>query len=162
MSLSEIIKHVVLIMTISLLLVLCMFSPYIPGDYDNFSIALFTMVQFALFGSLVLVPVALAWLLHKWIKKDKVNGRSTYRFAVACVLVFIIPIMALNLGAFVSGNRSLVCITLVVSLYIINRLLAAVKQAKTKFHSLPLYLVCVPVIVFFIRLIFFASDGIKQ
>ena len=61
--------HLVRMGGITMLLVVCMFYPFLPGKYDGLAVTLSTMAQ--LFGTagLLLVPIGVLWVVYEARKR---------------------------------------------------------------------------------------------
>jgi len=59
------IKHFFQITAITGFIAICMFLPYIPGDYDGFAVTLSIMAQLSGIASVLLVPPGIIWLISE-------------------------------------------------------------------------------------------------
>lgn len=83
--------HLVRMAGITLLIVLCLFYPFLPGEYDGLAVALSTIAQ--LFGTagLLLVPIGVLWLVYEARNRAQRSrnppqvGRGYY-FAMAALI----------------------------------------------------------------------------
>src|SRR4030095_7683473 len=98
--------HFIRIIIATLLIVAFMFSPYIPGDYDNFSFTLSGMAQLLSFVGLLLVPIGMPWLIYETVKRSKKvsSNKITFRFALTSFVVSCIVGLATVMAAFASGR----------------------------------------------------------
>ena len=115
------ISHFLRIIGITILLVICMFLPFIPGDYDVLAVTLSFMSRVLGWGGLLLVPIGFLWLIYETMKrrkKDWKHANKTHHFAIAALVVASIVAIAASLSAFLNNNRSFGIITLVVCIYI--------------------------------------------
>ena len=65
--------HFIRIIVIAILILLLIFLPYLPGDYDASSVTLSGMAQLFGFSSLLFVPIGISWLIYEIIKQKKEN-----------------------------------------------------------------------------------------
>ncbi len=155
--------HFLRIIIISLLILGCMFLPFIPGSYDGLAVTLSFMSQlFAMAGLLLILP-GLLWLVYETIKRRKKNEKSTnttktWHFAVAALVAAGIVAIVISLGALLNNNRALGIISLIFFTYWVTRFIAKLKQMKNdthaRLHPIPYYLICIPVIVALCRFLF--------
>ncbi|MCA1633009.1 MAG: hypothetical protein LC802_04615 [Acidobacteria bacterium] len=139
-----------------MLIVLCTFYPFLPGEYDGLAVPLSAMAQtFGMVG-LLLVPVGVSWLAYELRnrarrKMNLATKARGYYFALASVVAFSIVAIAVSLGAFMGISLSLGFLTLALWFYIVSRLIPRLKLLKKAeaedFHPAPLYLVFVPSVV---------------
>lgn len=157
------ILHFARITAITMLIVTCMFLPFIPGSYDNLAVTLSLMAQVFGMAGLLLVPIGLLWLIYESMKRTQKDWKLTGKvkschFAIAALAASIIVAIAVSLGAFGNNNRTLGIITLVFCAYIILKLIPKLRQMKNsenkKFNPTPFYLICIPLIVLLFRFMF--------
>jgi hypothetical protein len=152
--------HFIRITIVTLLIVALMFSPYIPGDYDSFSLTLSAMAQLSSFVGLLLVPIGMLWLIYKTVKRNKIasSNKIIYRFALTAFVVSCIVGLATVIAAFADGSRSLGIIMIAVYIYIAARFIVKMRKLKMQessgFNSTPFYLICIPTIAVLVRFIF--------
>ena len=150
------ILHLVRMGGLIMLIVLCTFYAFLPGEYDGLAVPLSAMAQtFGMVG-LLLVPVGVSWLAYELRKRARrkrnlpTKARGYY-FALASVVVSSIVAIAVSLGAFMSISLSFGFLTLALWFYIVSRLtprLKLLKKAEAEnFNPAPLYLVFVPSVV---------------
>ena len=153
--------HLVRIGGLIILLVLCTFYPFLPGEYDGLAVPLSAMAQ--TFGTLglLLVPVGVLWLAYELRKRARrkrnlpTKARGYY-FALASVVASSIVAIAFSFGAFMVISLSLGFLTLALWLYIVLRLMPRLKLLKKAeaetFNPAPLYLVFIPSVVFILQI----------
>lgn len=152
--------HFIRITIASLLLVALMFAPYIPGDYDSFSITLSAMAQLSSFAGLLLVPIGILWIIYETVKRKKKisSNKNTYRFALTSFVVSCIVGLAIAMAAFAGGSLSLAIITLAVYIYIAMKVMVRMRRLKVQesngFNPTPFYLICIPTIAVLVRFMF--------
>ena len=132
------------------------FLPYLPGDYDASSITLSGMAQLLAFSSLLFVPIGIGWLIYESIKQKKENStvsNNSYRFAIAALAVSVLVALITSLGAFANHSLSLAVITILIYVFVFPKIVFRMKQIKNNksFNLIPVYLVCIPIIVVLIR-----------
>ena len=147
--------HFIRITIITSLMLILIFLPYMPGEYDASAVALSSMAQLLGLSSLLLVPIGIAWLIHEIIKKGSQTSNKTYYFAIAALIVSVLVALITSLGAFINNNLSLAIITLVVYIFILLKIVSRLKQIKNAhsngFNPTPYYLICIPIAVMLIR-----------
>ena len=154
---------------LNLLIVVCIFLPFIPGPYDKLAFALSGMAQVTGFLGLLLIPFGILWLIQE-IKKLAGNNKplnnwsSGYYYAITatCICTFICLLYALSLLMAVGPSAAVA--SLAVIIYILYKLIPSIKNLKHSnnkvFNAAPLYLLSIPIIAFTVRLFFIgpASD----
>lgn len=158
--------HLVRMGGLVMLIVLCTFYPFLPGEYDGLAVPLSAMAQtFGVVG-LLLVPVGVSWLAYELRKRArrKRNLPTTargYYFALASVVVSSMVAVAVSLVAFVSVGLSFGSLTLALWFYIVSRLVPGLKLLKKaeaeNFNPAPLYLVLIPGVVLIFQITLAAS-----
>lgn len=146
--------HFIRIGMVIVLLLVCIFLPFLPGDYDSMAAPLSSVTQLFVMAGLMLVPIGIAWLVHeirKQKKQDKtISNITTFRFAVASLVVLCLVILVASVGAFANASRSLGFIIWGIGLLAIWIVMPLLKKMKTKdyhhFNVAPLYLICIPLI----------------
>ena len=152
--------HLIRIAGLIMLLVLCTFYPFLPGEYDGLAMPLSAIAQ--AFGAvgLLLVPVGVAWLAYE-LRKQARRKRNLptqsrgYYFALASMVAFSIVAIAVSLGALLGMSISLSVLVLALWLSIALRLKPRLKLLKNaesdNFNPVPLYLVFIPGVVFILQ-----------
>ena len=137
-----------------------MFSPYIPGDYDSFSVTLSAMAQVSSIIGLLFVPVGILWMIYETVKRNKKisSNKITYRFAFTSLGISSIVGLATAMAAFANGGLSLGIITFAVYIYIAAKVVVSMRKMKVResrsFNPTPFYLIFIPTIVVLVRFIF--------
>jgi hypothetical protein len=146
--------HLVRMGGITMLLVLCMFYPFLPGAYDGFAVALSTMAQ--LFGTagLLLVPIGVVWLIYEARKRARRNrhpphtGRGYY-FAMASLIAASIVAIAVSIVMFFGIGISLGVLAIGLWSYVVSRLIPKVRLLKKaeaeNINPTPFYLLFIPI-----------------
>ena len=132
-----------------------------PGEYDASAITLSTMAQLLGFSGLLFVPVGIAWLIYELVNgRKKKDGASTktYHFAITALIVAGLVAVITAFGALINHNPGLTIITLFIYILIVSRIIPKLKQMKSadnnRFNPAPYYLICIPVFVILMRLMF--------
>ena len=145
--------HLLRIVGITMLIVLCMLYPFLPGKYDGLAMPLSTIVQ--LFGTtgLLLVPIGLLWLVYE-IKKRAQSNRDLqrpirgYYFGMASLIAASIIAILVSLGVLIGFGISFGVITLALWLYVVARLVPRLKLLKKaegeNIDPTPFYLILIP------------------
>lgn len=145
---GNIAKHIVVIISTTAVLVLCIVYPFLSGSYDPLALPLSTMVQ--VFG-IVGLPLALVGAL--WVMMP----RRTFVFAIASMLVGTFVILILALFATLSVGNAFGIITLGIWVYIVLQVIPKLKHMKTvgtsDFNPLPFYLIALPIVTLFFQLV---------
>ena len=140
-------------LAITLLILACIFLPFLPGSYDGLAVTLSGMAQLFGMGGLILVPIGLAWLICEH-RKQKGKG---YYFAAASVVALSIIAVIACVGVIDNIGFSLVIIVLALWAYCVSRIVPKLKLLKYAesgtFNPAPLYLVFIPIAVFVFQLI---------
>jgi ABC-type xylose transport system permease subunit len=88
----------------TILIIACMFLPFLPGGYDGFTVTLSGMSQLFGVAGLLLVPIGTLWLIYESRKRapknrERSNKDKGYYFAMASVVASsILAIMASHDG----------------------------------------------------------------
>ncbi len=149
-------KHVLLILFIIGIAVTGIFLPYIPGDYDYFAGGISSILQFAAFASLLLVPVGLVWCIMDFLNREnnKVPRYPNYLRNIAFAIAVII-ILAAALGSHASKNGFSSFIVLGLGVIILLKIRKAGKEASSRrYYATPYYLIFIPLAVVSIRIAF--------
>lgn len=149
--------HIIRMAVIVTLVSACIFLPFMPGDYDAFSITFSAMAQFLAFASLLLVPPGVLWFLSE-MQMRKGKDVRIHRFAGVSLYICIIPLIGIATAAFINNSRFLAIFILLVGGYWLFRIIKNLKKNKYElsrsFNTAPIYLVIVPIAVILIRFIF--------
>lgn len=135
--------HLGLVIFFTVVLILCMLYPFLPGGYDRLAVPLATMVQVFGVVGLALVPGGMLWLI-----------RPRYGFAISVVTAAVGTGIAVILALFatLSVGNAFGVLTLSTSAYVLFRQISGLRRLQyvehSRFHPAPLYLVFLPVIAF--------------
>jgi hypothetical protein len=158
---DEMTLHLLRMTGITTLIALCVFFPFLPGQYDSLALPLSTMAQAGAVVGLLLVPIGILWLVYELRqqvqrKQNRPIHTRRYYFALASVIAFLIVAMAVSLVAFATVGISLAFITITLGLFILSRLLSKLRLLKdvesNSFSPVPLYLVLIPIAVTLLQL----------
>ena len=130
-----------------MLLIGTMLLPFFPGRYDPLAITLSVTASAIAFGSLLMVPIGVAWLL---------SSRRPYAAAKAALMVAAVITSAVALATAAGGSLSASAVLLVAALIWAVRLWRAVRIAQKIDASLPrtvpMAFIVVPLVVMAARL----------
>jgi len=146
-DLRKLIKHITLILALTVLLALGIAYPFLSGEYDQLAFAISTMIQvFGLVG-LSFVPIGILWALMP---------KYRFAFAIATVIVSTIVILIISLFATLSVGKAFGLLTILLWTFITVLLIPKIKQLKgqtfKKSDWLPLYLTCLPIFTLLMQL----------
>lgn len=156
------ISHLVLMVGITTLILLCIFYPFFPGQYDSLAMPLSIMAQLSVGIGLLLVPVGVLWLTYEFRKQFQRKRNLTvsprrYYFAIVSIIVLSTIAIAVSFAAFATVGFSLAAISVIVWAVIFSRLHPSLKSMKIieqdNFHYAPAYFVFVPVATILLQLI---------
>jgi len=148
--------HLVRMGAMTILIIACMFLPFLPGGYDGLAVTLSGMSQLFGVAGLLLVPIGTLWLIYESRKRapknrERSNKDKGYYFAIASVVASSILAAIVSLGAFVNLGLSLGLGVLALWTYCVSRMaprLELLKNAEIgNFNPAPLYLLVVPTVV---------------
>jgi hypothetical protein len=149
-------KHLAAISGIIILIVLCIYYPFLPGQYDPVALPLSTVAQLLSLFILLLVPIGLAWLIYElWQRSRRKRGLSTkggaFYFALAALVVGSILVLLLSLLAFMAFSRVLGLLTLSLWSYGLSKWRPTMRRMKIgaaePINPAPLYLILIPLLV---------------
>ena len=151
------------LIALNLLVILCIFLPFIPGRYDKLSYGLSGIAQITGFIGLLLVPIGILWLIQE-IKKLAGNNKpvnnwsSGYFYAITATCICTFICLFLVLSSLFSIGPSAAIISLIVLSISIYKVIPVIKNLKHKpvkaFNATPLYLLSIPIIAFTVRWFF--------
>jgi hypothetical protein len=148
--------YIIRIAAITALLLFCMFLPFMPGSYDAVAVTLSATAQLIAIGSLLLVPLGLAWLFYEIVRQRRPNSKfaqsiKSLHFAILALVIAALVLIISTVGAFANDNRHLGILMLIVSIYIIAMLLLRLKRLHNEhnkiFIHIPIALIIIPVIL---------------
>lgn len=151
---KEFVKHILILVLISCIVLIGIFLPYTRGDYDHFAVGLSYLLQFSAFTSLLLVPVGLIWIIMDFVNRrnNEAMKYPSYLRKIALVMTVII-IVAAALGAFASQSRFLAITILGTGFFmLISR--KKINVLSVPNNVLPYYFIIIPLTVVFTRLTF--------
>jgi len=155
------VSHIVRMGAVTILLIACIFLPFLPGSYDGLAVTLSGMSQLFGIAGLMLVPIGALWLIYEYRKRAaksrKLSNKDKgYHFAIASVVASSIVAAIVSIGAFVNLGLSFGFVTLGLWTYSVLRIVPRVKLLKNaeigNFNPAPLYLICVPSVVVLFQL----------
>lgn len=155
------ILHVARMVGITTLIILCVFYPFLPGQYDALALPLSMMTQVGVAAGLLLVPIDVLWLLYELRKQShirknqKVIARRNY-FALVSAIAFLFISIAVTFIAFATVGFSLASISCIIWIIILFRLISTLKKMKDiesdNFSFAPIYLMFVPAVAILLQL----------
>ena len=124
---SIMIVHVVRMGVTTILIIACMFFPFLPGGYDGLAVTLSGMSQLIGVAGLLLVPIGALWLIYESRKRapknrERSNKDKGYYFAIGSVVASSIVAAIVSLGAFVNLGLSLGLGVLALWTYCVSRM----------------------------------------
>lgn len=143
-----------------LLVVACMFYPFLPGNYDDLAVTLSFMAQLLGIAGLLLVPVGLLWLIYEIRKraqkqKEQPGTDKGYYFAIISMVAASLVAFIVLLPAFFNTGYSFGMIVLSLWIVAFLRTVSRIRRMKGakigNFNPAPLYLMAVPLAVFLFR-----------
>jgi uncharacterized membrane protein len=155
--------HFVWMVGTTTLVVLCVFYPFFPGEYDGLAVTLSAMSQLLGIVGPLLVPIGAVWLVYELRKpaRRKRNRPYTsrgYYFAITSLIVASIVALIVSLFAFLSMGLSFGLLTLALWFYTVSRLIPGLKPLKKaepeNINLAPAYLIFIPVAVLLIQVTF--------
>lgn len=139
---------------IILLISLCMFLPYLPGDYDNLSPILSFLAQLLCFTGLILVPVGIVWLIYEITRDRTKASNGSYYFSVAALITLCIVVLFVLVAVYFNWNRSLALIAMALFIYFSLKIKGIKKRVIPYFNPIPFYLIFIPLTLLLIRFLF--------
>lgn len=148
-------RHLAGLSVATLLIVVCMFLPFMPGEYDLFAATLSAWSQLVGTVGLLLVPLGASWLgyeLRLRRRETATPPARDLRHGLALASLAVATLVALGFAAVAWGivGRSLGFAVIALWVYFAFRLagkLKAMKHAEARsFNPAPLYLVVVPIV----------------
>jgi hypothetical protein len=154
--------HLIRISLVVLLALMLIFLPYFPGSYDSMAVNISMSAQLVSFGSLILVPIGIIWLIHerRLLLKQTLNSKR-YGFALSSFAASL-PLAFLSaLPAFGNSGKTAGILVLAgwcYAGYLILPLIRALKSQTVKqFNAVPAYFVSVPILIVLVRTLFIPS-----
>jgi hypothetical protein len=148
--------HAASIVILSMVLVTCLFLPFLPGEYEGLAIGLATTAALGGIAGLLLVPIGACWLLYEWKASrasdaEALTSRKDYHFALAAV-VCSLPVAAMAaIGSFATLGSTSAAIVLALSAYALWRVIPLVRRLKNAprrgLNPVPCYLIILPSVV---------------
>jgi hypothetical protein len=152
--------HLVRLGGIVILLAVCMFYPFLPGDYDAMAIAVSTIAQIIGTVGLLFVPIGVPWLIYEVRTHGVQKPGKSYYFAIASLIATLILVIVMILSMFVIIGISFAALTFALGFYVLSRLIPRVKALKqaqsAAINAAPLYLLFIPIASLLIQVAFAA------
>jgi hypothetical protein len=145
---------------IVVLLTLCAFYPFLPGEYDGLALGLSLVAQILGAAGLLFVPIGALWLIDDARKgasrRENVTAPRNY-YALAGVIVYVIVAVIVSVAAWRTGGLAFGCATLALSTYVFSKFVSRLKRvARSKIWSCgstPLCLTAMPIVIFALQLL---------
>jgi hypothetical protein len=154
------IRHLIGIGAAIALLAVCMFLPFLPGEYDGLAVTLSAMSQVFGMAGLLLVPLGAIWLAHEYRRRTKQSDTGSsrnwrYLFGLASIAAATLVVVVVSLPAFINVGPSLGLGVIALWAYCAARLVTRLKGLERvehrTFNASPMYLVVVPIVVAILR-----------
>ena len=119
---------------LTILIIGCMFLPFLPGNYDDLAVTLSFMSQLVGIAGLLLVPIRALWLIDEarmWAGNSRKQSTKSkgYHFAIASLGTSSIVAVVVSLPAFGNIGLSLGIGTLALWTYFVLRILPKLKDS---------------------------------
>ena len=156
------ISHLVRMVGFTIFILLCVFYPFFPGQYDSLAMPLSITAQVGVAIGLLLVPIGILWLTYELRKQAQRKRNLTanprrYYFTLVSSIAFSIIAIAISLVSFATVGFSLAIISIIVWAIIFSKLLPNLKSMKDverdNFCPAPIYFVFVPVVSILLQLV---------
>lgn len=145
-------KHLIAMLAAAALIVVCMFYPYLPGQYDGLAVTLSAMAQVFAVAGLPLVPLGALWLIAKWRGKNTATTgkRFEYRFGVASLCLVSVVVIAVALASAIDMHLSFGLLLLLLWACSAFRLFTWLRRRRhadfRSFNPMSLYLMVLPLV----------------
>lgn len=155
--------HVLRIFGISIVLLACIFLPFLPGDYDATSITLSFMVQLLAIVGPGLVPVGFLWLLYELSRLKKIKSGLPFKdrtraFSIIALVIAFIAGLAVTVGAFAKHHNFLGFALILLNFYLLFRFISRIGKNTTtgsdRVNPIPYYLIIIPLVLVLTRWMF--------
>jgi hypothetical protein len=154
--------HWIQLIALNLLVIVCIFLPFLPGPYDYLAGAISALAQTTGLIGLLLVPVAIVWLIMEIRKRSQRivklnNWTNGYYFAITATVICICISLFYALGFLLMAGPTSTVILLLGAGFAFYKLLPLIRSLRqsndTSFHTAPLYLISIPAISFVVRML---------
>ena len=153
-------SHLARMAGITMLMVLCMVYPFLPGRYDALALPLSTIAQSFGAVGLLLVPIGAVWMVYEARKRGRNRTPPTtdrgYYFAMASLIAASIGALFVSLLIAFGIGISFGLVALTLWLYTIVRLIPRLRLLKrpetTSINPTPFYLVFIPLAVLLLQI----------
>ncbi|MEW6405893.1 MAG: hypothetical protein AB1649_29225 [Chloroflexota bacterium] len=146
--------HFARIGIITTLLLLCMFYPFLPGEYDAMAMSLSIIAQLLGTVGLLLVPIGILWLVYEWRQrgqrqKNLPKAHQGYYFAITALIAASLVAMVVSLLLFLSVGPSLGVLTFALWIYTVLKAIPGLKRLRAaeaeSIRPIPFYLIIIPI-----------------
>lgn len=154
--------HFLTILGIIAVLSLVIVYPFLPGPHDPLAVTVSSITQCLTVTGLLLTPVAGLWSVYEFRKarratKNLPHKQKAHRFATACLLVSIVPLLGTIVISQGSVGFSLTVPILVFAVYAGRELIRQVQSLRraepSTINPTPLYLIFIPATMTFVQFI---------
>ena len=146
------IRHALQLAGITVLVLACMFYPFMPGPHDRLATTLSSMVQALGFTGLLLVPIGVFWLAYEL----RALRARRHWFAFAALIASAVVAAGVTLVALIQTGPSLAVVVVILWGVIVRRALAGVRRMRMAgvddVSPVPVYLIVVPIILVLARM----------
>ena len=148
--------HLVRMVGITAVTVLCIFAPFLPGEYDAVAVALSNTAQLLGAAGLLLIPLGILWLLSELVRRSQrdrtpQNSRRGYYFASASLILASGLVILVSLIVLFGISMSLGILTFTLWFYTVSGWIPKLRRLKTAedapIHPAPFYLIILPLAV---------------
>ncbi len=149
-------KHIALIIVATALIAMCIFYPFLPGEYDALATTLSAMAQTFGIAGLILVPFGAVWLAYELrILAKNAGSRSGtdmgYWFGLASIVGSSLVAVVVSFAAFAtyagpSVTVGLIALWVFCAWRLVSRLKSMRSEAVRSFNPAPLYLIVLPIV----------------
>ena len=148
--------HGLRMLALIVLLLACVFLPFLPGRYDPLAVTVSATAQFVGFAGLLLLPLAIPWSIlearrRKPREQPPVGTDKGYWLALACLCVSALVAGLATLAVIFGVGPALGVFSLSLTIILVRRMARALRRLKQpqvpRFNPAPLYLILVPVAV---------------
>lgn len=148
-------KHFAIFILIITTVLVCIFLPYSPGEYDYFTVALSSIFQFSVFPSLLFIPIGIVWGMLDGVEGRRTNSASKHVIYLKnlSLAILVLIMLAAALGATVLNSNLLGIIILMLAAFVFVKISKKTRSLNTNpvKKIIPYYLIFVPLTLFLIR-----------
>lgn len=159
---KEMAFHLAAVVGIAMVIVCCVFSPFVPGRYDPFAAQLSTTAQLLGAAGLLLVPIGVVWQTSEMLRRSQrnptsANPRRRYHFALAALITASFLVVAVSLIVLFGVSTSFGLLILALWFYTTFRCMPNLQRLKSSetesIQPAPLYLIFTPLAVLLLQVV---------